>query len=89
MSKLRPRDAKTFNQQCLLQTDGHGTKDYWILIDCGKVYIHAQRVSESTTQRIAIRRGDFNRLVDWYNREQKLRKPIRLSPTQAKKGRKG
>jgi hypothetical protein len=71
---LSPKDAKGEKQVCMLQTDHYETKDFWILIDAwnNEVYIHQQKTGEKSKQDICIPKKDFNRLVEWYLKEQKV-----------------
>ena len=69
---MRPRDAKTQKQHFSLPNDNHSTKGHWILLDpwTGAVTISAQIKGESRTAAITIPRGEFNRLIDWYMKDQ-------------------
>lgn len=72
--ELSPRDAKSLDEICSLQTDNCSTKDAWIIITDGDhVTIQMQRNGESSTGAINIKKSNFNRLIDWYNRPQKKR----------------
>lgn len=66
-----PRVAKTFNQLCQLQTDNINSKTSWLLVDEGVVYIHNQINGHPSTGSITLTRREFNRFVDWYNKNQK------------------
>jgi hypothetical protein len=68
---MKPRDTKTLKQICSLQSDCHDTKEAWILVDIGVVYLHLQRNGEKSTSNIMLSRKDFNVLIDWYNKDQK------------------
>lgn len=72
--KLSPKEAKTIKEVCSLETDNYSTKDFWIMVDpCNKdVTIMNQRVGESATQKISIHKKDFNKLIEWYLKDQKL-----------------
>lgn len=72
MKTLSPRKARTFKQMVSLKTDNHHTKESWILLMEGNsICISNQRNGEALTASITIQRKDFNRLIDWYNKEQK------------------
>ena len=72
---MRPRDARTFEDVCRLKSSAIDTPDFWMMVDeGGEVCITAQRIGEDKTGQIFIPRKDFTRLVDWYNRDQKLRR---------------
>jgi len=43
------------------------------LVDEGEVFIHAQRDGEQSTADIRIPRRTFDRMVDWYLKDQKVR----------------
>jgi hypothetical protein len=70
--KLSPRQARNEKQVCSLRSDHHDTDDFWILIDpySNEVFIHQQRSGEMSKQKLAIPKKDFNKLIDWYMREQ-------------------
>lgn len=67
---MKPRNADTFNKVCNLKTDNHETKTHWIIINGKTVTIKAQKSGEESTQTIDVPRGVFNRLIDWYNKDQ-------------------
>ena len=69
-----PRVAKTFNQLCQLQTDNINSKTSWLLVDEGVVYIHNQIKEHPSTGSVTLTRREFNRFVDWYNKNQKPRR---------------
>lgn len=71
---MRPYDAKTEAQQLDLVSDNHQTKSAWILLGFSQVSIATQKVGESATGLVKIPRGEFNRLIDWYMKDQKIRK---------------
>jgi hypothetical protein len=74
MKELSPRQAKTFDDVCKLNTDNHSLKDYWIcLTGNNKINITKQRVGASSTESISIDRKSFNHLIDWYLKPQKLK----------------
>ena len=67
--KLSPRKAKS-NQFEKLNSDNKSTRDYWILINEDSVTIAKQTIGKHCEKEISIDRDQFNRLIDWYNREQ-------------------
>ena len=67
--KLSPRKAKS-NQFEKLNSDNHHTENYWILLNEDSVCIAKQTAGEGCEQEIIIEKIQFNRLIDWYNREQ-------------------
>ncbi len=71
---LTPRRAYTFDQICSLHTDNHETPRTWLMLDVGVVTLCNQRNGEEPTAEITIKRRDFERLVDWYNRAQRCRR---------------
>lgn len=71
---LRPRDARTFAQQLRLQRDSKDVPAGWILVDCDRVCLRNQIEGEGSTGRVEFTHAEFCRLIDWYNRPQKLRK---------------
>ena len=69
---LSPRKTVTFNQICSLQTDNAGTKNFWIQLDVGSVHLCEQTSGEAAKGSLTIPRRDFNKLIEWYLKEQKL-----------------
>jgi hypothetical protein len=43
MKNLSPRNARNFSQICALKEDNINTKQSWLLVDVGIVYIHNQK----------------------------------------------
>ena len=71
MKKLAPCQAKTLRQICSLRSDNYSTADAWILLAGGSgVCLTNQRSGEPATASVTIPRVQFNRLVDWYLKEQ-------------------
>ena len=68
---MRPYDAKTEREQLDLNSDNHQTKGAWILLGFSQVSICTQKSGESPTGIVKIPRGEFNRLIDWYMKDQK------------------
>lgn len=74
---MTPRKAVYPRDIYGLRSDNHSTKQGWIALDGGEVTICAQRPGElprGSTGTVSLSRRDFNALVDWYNRPQKLRR---------------
>lgn len=72
--KLSPRKARTFNQICSLNRDNLSSKHGWIVVDDeGSVTIAEQANGCEAKGIVRLPRREFNRLVDWYNKEQELR----------------
>ena len=69
--KLSPRKARS-DQLVKLNTDNTQTENYWILLNEGYVTIAEQTVGEPCQNDIQIDKKQFNKIIDWYNREQKL-----------------
>lgn len=69
---MKPRDVKTQKQHLTLRSDNHDTKGHWILLDTmgGTVTISAQKQGEKCTASVIVPRGEFNRLIDWYMKDQ-------------------
>ena len=70
---MTPRRAVKLDDICKLQTDHHDTCDAWIIIDGPQVTISKQRNGEPRTASVTLSRRSFNVLIDWYNRDQKVR----------------
>ena len=69
--KLSPRKARS-DQFIKLNSDNKSTKNYWILLSEDHITIAKQTSGEACEQDIQIEKYQFNRLIDWYNREQNL-----------------
>jgi hypothetical protein len=63
--RLRPIEARTFNQVCSLPRDGYDTKHFWILID-GDIVITEQMDGEPSTNQMTIPRAEFDRIARWH-----------------------
>ncbi len=64
-------ECSTIDQICELRYDNRTHKDCWILSDGYRVTIAEQRVGESPTQSITIPRKTFNKLIEFYTRQQR------------------
>ena len=69
---MRPYDCKTIDQVCALRRDNFDAGDFWIITDGYNVSLAEQKVGEKSTGMVTIPRREFNRLVTWYMREQKV-----------------
>jgi len=74
MKRLSPRKTIRYNDILKLQTENHCVKAGWILLDNNTVIVANQRAGESSTATVKFTRREFNALIDWYNREQTLRR---------------
>jgi len=68
---MRPRDAKTSEDIRKLRSDNKDVPEGWIRINGDTVMVYQQRCGEESTGKVNLPRAEFNRLIDWYNREQK------------------
>lgn len=69
---MKPRDAraeKVFD----LRRDNFTAGDCWILTDGHRVSLVEQPGGQSPKQQVTLDRVTFNRLIDWYMRDQKPR----------------
>lgn len=66
------RKANTEKQICSVYRDNLSTEDYWIMGNPDSVTIAKQRNGESSEWIVQIPKKDFNKLIDFYNREQKI-----------------
>lgn len=71
---MRPYDVKTERQLLDLQKDNKGVKEAWIMLGVNRVTVCTQRSGEPAADTVSMPRGQFNRLVDWYLKDQKSRK---------------
>ena len=71
MKKLAPKDARTTKRIRSLRSDNYSTRDGWILLDGGThISIAQQRQGEGPKGHVSIPRTQFNRMVEWYLKEQ-------------------
>ena len=63
---MSARRANTLDKICSVRRDNISSGKYSILTDEKKVYLW------SGEERLSLPKKDFNRLIDWYNREQKV-----------------
>lgn len=70
---MAPREARTFNDVCRLQTDNHSVGRGWIMWDGGEVSLVNQINGESSTGTVTFSRREFDALVRWWGRQQKIR----------------
>lgn len=63
--RLKPIEARTFEQVCTLPRDGYDTKHFWILID-GDIVICEQEFGKAPTATMKIKRAEFDRMARWY-----------------------
>ena len=61
-----PIEANTFDEICKLPRDSLSTKEFWLQIDVGSVFLAQQRIGKACQAEISIPRKDFDRLVKWY-----------------------
>ena len=71
--KLSPRNARS-DQFEKLNSDNRHTDNYWILLNEDNITITEQTSGEYPKATISIDKIQFNKLIDWYNREQKCSK---------------
>ena len=69
--KLSPREARN-DQFAKLNSDNKSTESYWILINENHVTMTEQTPGEIPKRSISFDKKQFNKLIDWYNRGQKL-----------------
>ncbi len=72
-------EARIEMEVCDLQTDNVASASYWMQINGVNVTIVAQRQGEIATSQITVPRGQFNRFVRWYTKQQPVNKknPLR------------
>jgi len=71
MKKLSPRKATTTNAICKLNRDNKSFGNADILISEKTVSIWPE--SKTSDGWIVLKRSEFNRMIDWYNKEQTLK----------------
>ena len=69
--KLSPRKARS-DQFIKLNSDNMSTENYWILLNEHDITLCEQSLGESPKNQIHIKKRQFNKIIDWYNREQKI-----------------
>jgi hypothetical protein len=65
------RTVRTDAATCRLPRDNWSYGDYWILGDNHEVTIAHQRTGEPSRAMFSIPRGTFNRLIDFYQADQR------------------
>jgi hypothetical protein len=71
---LSPYGANTLDKVCRLGRDNFSAGEHWILTDGFTVSVTAQKAGSAPTRQVTIPRKEFNKLISWYIRPQKLRK---------------
>lgn len=74
MKKMSPKQARTDEEVCRLNRDNISVGDYWIIGGGDDVYISRQKEGQPAESNISIPRDVFIRMVNWYQRPQKLRR---------------
>ncbi len=69
---LSPMKAHNMDDLCALNRDNTSAGDFWMLA-LEYVTICHQVVGESPKAAVTIPRKEFNKLIRWYMREQKIR----------------
>lgn len=70
---LSPQRANTLDKVCTLNRDNFSRPDYWIITDTDEVTICKQRDGESQEESVTIPKSEFDKLIRWYTRPQKIR----------------
>lgn len=70
---MRPRDARKNDDICRLRRDNKSVPSGWILLDGDSVVLANQVPGEMASGTVEFTRSEFHRLIDWYNRPQKVR----------------
>lgn len=78
---MRPYDVKTERQLLDLTSDNRNTKHAWILLGVNHVTVCVQQSGGPPIGQASMSRRDFNRLIDWYMKDQKARKRVKPRPT--------
>ncbi len=71
--ELSPEQAWSMYQVDALVSTNYSSKDFRISIDGVSVSLTHQRRGEEPRERITIPRQEFNKMIQWYTRPQKLR----------------
>lgn len=72
--KMSPKQARTNEEACRLNRDNISVGDYWIMGGHADVYIARQKEGQKAESIISIPREVFIRMVNWYQRPQKIRR---------------
>lgn len=70
--EFAPIDCQTEEELCRLQTDHYELNDFWISHHGAQITIYQQRSGEKAMQEIGIPKRQFDALVAWYQRKQKV-----------------
>ncbi|WP_024516881.1 hypothetical protein [Bradyrhizobium sp. Tv2a-2] len=71
-TKMAPRAAKTPEEVCQLQTANFDVDGFWILHGINTISFAEQKLGKPSKQTITISKKAFDKMVDWYLRDQKL-----------------
>lgn len=71
--KLSPREAKTLREVCRLTRETISTRHGWILAEGVTVTIARQKNGEKSEGMVTLPKSEFDRLIDWYQKEQAIR----------------
>lgn len=79
--ELSPSQAWSMYQVDVLVSDHHSSNEFRISVDGVFVCLTQQRRGEEPSQQIRVPRQEFNKLVQWYTKPQRLRtvKEVALS----------
>lgn len=72
---IAPRNSKTLKEVCSMPSDNYGGRTHWILANHQTVTIAQWKKGQTNTNMVTLKKKQFNELIDWYLREQKL-KPV-------------
>lgn len=73
-TKMSPKSAKSMKQVCRLESDNFDADGFWILHGINTISLAQQRLGEPCKESITIPKKEFDRMIEWYMREQVLDK---------------
>lgn len=71
---MRPYDRKGGKKDDALLRDNWSFGDFWIITDGYRVSMAQQEIRHAPLQMIRIPKAAFNKMIDWYMRDQPKRR---------------
>ncbi len=71
--EFSPSQAWSMYQVDALVSDHHSSNDFRISVDGGSVWLTQQPSGENSRRQIQIPRQEFNKMIQWYTKPQRLR----------------
>lgn len=69
---MSPKNITKEKELLNLKSSVRSTKNYWLSVDAKTIFICKQTAGSSSEQEIKISKKQFNQLIDWYIKDQKV-----------------